>query len=248
MLIIDDREPVSDLTRLLASFDLQTTSARLDFGDFCWEGSGPSGPMMVGVERKRMEDLVNSMQDRRLSGHQLRGMKSTYSYCYLLIEDMYRPSRSGPVERWSNGSFQPVYARREGVLYQQLDSYLCSLTLRAGVEVVRSANLQETAAILASRYKNWQKPWDSHHSHDAIYAPGPDIVSSRKALGVVRSPGPVELVASQLPGIDRKAWLCGEKWDRVVDMVNAGLDDWMSIEGVGKVTARKIVKWLRGNK
>lgn len=246
-LILDDRED-SSLRRALTCYDLQVEVTRLEFADACWEGRGPRGPALIGIERKRLPDLVKSMTDRRLSGHQLRGMWQHYDYCYLIIEGLWRPDTSGGIELLSGSRWQSLYSGGSGVNFRQVDSYISSLELRGGVIVCRTASPTETAALYASRFHWWQKPWDDHRSHDQIYAvtPGDQLRRGRAAL-LTREPGLIEKIAAQLPGIDRKAWDVGKHFDSVQDMVLADEREWMEIDGIGKITAKQIVRVLKND-
>lgn len=248
-LIIDDREP-TDLIRALQPFDLTTVTARLEFGDCMFEGSGPGDqPWTVAFERKTITDLVDSMQSRRLSGHQLHGLTTHYDKCYLAVEGMWRPGPNGCIERF-NGKrgWEPMFVNRQGVSYRQVDSFLSSLELRWNIFPIRTANYQETAALYASRYFSWQKLWSKHRAHDVIYAPPPDTPASHSHRSYTtqhRKPRLIELIAAQLPGVDSKAWGIGKHFPTAISMVNATVKDWMQIDGIGKVTAHKVWKALR---
>lgn len=243
-LLIDDRED-HNLHRHLTVHDLTVTSCRLDFGDARFEGNGPTGRVQIGIERKHLGDLVQCVQDRRLTGHQLRGMWSYYDYCYFVLEDMWRPSETGGIEILRGHKFAPFYAHsRDGCTYRQVVNFLNSLEISGGVVVLRTGSVRETAALYASLLHWWDKEWKDHHSHDSIYAPGPDIQQRGKAIQQPRDPGIVEKMAAQLPGIDRKAWLVGERFETPADMLAASEADWLAIEGIGPVTARAIRKAL----
>lgn len=246
-LVLDDREDTT-LRRCLSIYDLAIEITHLDFGDCCFEGSGPGNkPVMIGIERKRLSDLITSMTSRRLSGHQLRGMAETYDYTYLLIEGLWRPDRAGGIEVFE-GHWKPLYSARRGVNFRQVDSYLSSLEVLGRVIVLRSNTQTETAAIYASRYHWWQKPFESHHSHDQIYATDPTANPSRGKVSMLsHTPGLVEKVAAQLPGIDRRAWEVGKRFKTVAELVSATERDWRSIPGIGKTIAKQVVKELNGN-
>ncbi|MBV9082012.1 MAG: hypothetical protein JOZ62_05000, partial [Acidobacteriaceae bacterium] len=108
--MLDDREDYA-LYKLLSGYDLAVERTRLDFADLAFEGIGPGNhPVMVGIERKHMGDLAQCVIDRRLSGHQLKGMAEMYDYCYLLIEDQWRPDQSGGIEVYRGGRWTPLYA------------------------------------------------------------------------------------------------------------------------------------------
>lgn len=246
-LILDDREDTR-LARALAPLNVQIEIAHLEFGDAVWEGKGPrQRPVLVAVERKRITDLIASMESRRLSGHQLRGMWGAYDYCYLVVEGMYRPGPCGEIEQFEAGRWKPMYFNRRGVNYRQVDSYISSLELRGGLIAIRSASVNETAAIYASRYHWWQKEWDQHHAHDELYTRDPLREPRGKARIQTTDPGIVEKIAAQLPGIDRKAWDVARRFKTVDQMVAASEKDWMSIPGIGAITASQVWKALRGN-
>lgn len=61
--------------------------------DAAWFGNGPdpARPPFIGVERKRLGDALQCMQDGRLV-EQLRGLVSTYNHVWILIEDEIRPN------------------------------------------------------------------------------------------------------------------------------------------------------------
>lgn len=240
-LIVDDREEPL-LVRLLSSQSVPVECARLESGDICFEGIGPGNhPALIGFERKHLADVVNSFLNRRLSGHQIRTMLNTYSYCYLIVEDVWRPDENGGICILSGKSWMPFTSFGAGITYRQLDGFLSSLELLANVIVLRTTSIRETANLLISRYQWWQKPWTDHHSHDEIYAPGPEIAPTRgRARFYTRPPNLVEKIAAQLPGIDRKAWDVGKRFSTVDQMINASEKDWMEIPGIGKGIAGQV--------
>jgi ERCC4-type nuclease len=247
-LVLDDREDTA-LRRCLAIYDLSIEVAHLDFGDCSFEGSGPGNkPIMVGIERKRLPDLITSMTSRRLSGHQLHGMRDSYDYVYLLVEGLWRPDRTGGIEVFE-GQWRSMFSRGRGVNFRQLDSYLSSLEVMGRVIILRSAGTAESAALYASRYHWWQKPFDSHHSHDQLYTRNPAAAEQPgKVMFRSREPGVVEKVAAQLPGIDRRAWDVGKRFKSVAEMVSATEQDWRTVPGIGKTIAKEVVELLHNRK
>jgi ERCC4-type nuclease len=247
-LILDDREDAA-LSRLMTQYDVPVSVARLEFGDACWEGNGPNGRVMVGVERKHLNDVVASMTDRRLSGHQLRGMWQTYDYCYLLVEDIWRPGEHGEIEINRNGKWVPFYSNGNGCTYRQVQGYLSTLEVAGNVIVLRSTGIRETAAIYASRVHWWAKKWADHHSHDEIYAPGPETARTRgKASFISRTPTLTEKIAAQLPGIDRKAWEIGARFETAREFLEwaafSGAREWEQMPGIGKDGAKVLERAL----
>ena len=63
-LLVDDREDTT-LVQYLSNFGLPLAVCRLEYGDMAIQSSEG---LLVGYERKRLPDLISSMQNRRLSG------------------------------------------------------------------------------------------------------------------------------------------------------------------------------------
>lgn len=243
MLRLDYRAGSGELKDLFKPYGVRVTRAKLDFGDFDWLGRGPTGECGVVVERKRMDDgdFIASMQSRRLSGHQLPGMAASYDYAYLIVEGIWRPGPDGElqIQRWGKWVSQGVHARA-------INNYLMGLCLRAGVIVWRTANKEETVAFIVDQYRMWtEKDWEKHTSHDQVYT-STNMSAGIKLTLKPRTIAPVEIVAMQLPGVDRKARAVAKYFRNVDDMVNANLNDWTKIPGIGKEGARKIIAWLHG--
>ena len=202
MIHLDRREPATLADELRKYGVPLNYPVHLEFGDLMFEGNGEAGPgsALIGLERKKLGDLINSMQDRRLSGHQLRGAWKTYDYLYLIAEGMWQPGSGGEIEEWgwtkerkqtktgawswvSKQGWKPFFSKTDGyaVNYRHLSSYLHSLTLRSRhkdtgepLRLMRTASVEETAAQVVALYKNFtEKRWDQHFAHDEVYAPGP---------------------------------------------------------------------------
>lgn len=184
MICIDTREK-GQLDRHLQRHGLPVSVTAMEFGDITWEGHGPSGPVMVSVERKRMDawsqDLITSMTDRRLSGHQLRGMREAYDYLYLVVEGVWKEGPGGeiviPVRSNGKTEWKPLFASGRSVSYRQVVGYLDSISLRVRatstgepLRVIQTGDEYQTASRLAALYRLWtEKRWDEHHSHDELY-------------------------------------------------------------------------------
>jgi ERCC4-type nuclease len=191
VIFVDSRETEipAILTRMNVAFTVTMLESQDDYGkvslgDVMFEGSGEWNPQAtIGCERKKLSDLISSMKDRRLSGHQLRGMWKAYDYVYLFAEGMWRPGAGGEIEEprrnWKTGKtdWMPLYDRagKHAVSYAQVDAYLNSLALRSRgpngepVRVKRTSSPQETAACYVALYNGFQKPWHQHHAHDQVH-------------------------------------------------------------------------------
>lgn len=223
--------------------DIDVEPTTLEAADFCFCGYGPDGDVLVGIERKRLSDLIQSMRDRRLSGAQLPKLFDNYQYVYLIVEGMWRAGKSGILEHF-HGKGWEVYGGsggRKPIMYAEVDNYLNSLSLRTGIHVKRSGTEGETAAQIVNLYKHFQKEWDKHTAHNQVYAPVPEP----KKVGWLREQWTAdqELVrafAAQIPGIDRKCDAVARRFKTVGEMVMARQAHWMEVDGIGKVLAERI--------
>lgn len=273
MLIIDRRE--QGIVELLSRFDVPVSIAELEYGDALFTGNGPKGECTVAVERKRLSDLINSMTKKRLSGHQLRGCWKAYDFVFVFAEGIWRPGPGGEIQiqkfdyrtrKRDWGAFFTSDNREEsrGISYRQLMSYLTTLELRGNVVVRRTASDIETAVQYATLW-HWfnDKMWAEHTAHDQLYTGAPvkghggnwaedhghnnEFGKGRAGSIAVEDDNPSTLwrMASQLPGIDRRAYQVAKHFRTVEAMVLATEKEWREIEGIGPKIAAAVVRALR---
>ena len=250
-ILLDDREDVS-ISNQLSRFGLPIATARLDFGDLAIQASNG---WMIGYERKRLTDLIACMQDRRLSGFQLKGMYSLYDRVELVVESIWRPGDNGEIEIPSNGHWVTLYHRGSGISYRQVDSYLYSQYECGGVAIWRTTSTAETAHLYASRWHWWQKEYHLHKSHDVLFCNEP-AAQRRGAVTIHQGePNAVTMVAAQCPGLDAKSWDVGRHFGSIDEMARATAADWRQVEWTdrsgnvkhfGKDMARQIAAWFKG--
>lgn len=254
MILVDPREGSKDFLNPLRHLGAQATLSHLDAADFAFEGNGPEGPEVIGVERKTVNDLIDSMRGKRLSGHQVRLLSSCYDRQFLIVEGNFRPNPESHVletrredyGRWFTGWGKPIH-------FGEVCSYLIGLDAN-GIPVLRTTSEYETAAWIVWLWKYYQKPWEEHKSLRSIYAPPPSRPAGKMTW---EEPNLVTKMAAQIPGVDQKAWAVGKKFGSVVEMVGASEEEWV-IQGrpkngrkvtvIGKVLAEKIVRELRGER
>lgn len=253
MILVDSRTGSKELLNPLRHMGAQAQLETLDAADFAFSGNGPDGPVVIGVERKTVGDLIESMRGRRLSGHQVRLLSSCYDLQFLIVEGQFRPNpethvletRNVDWGKWYTGFGKPMH-------YGELASYIIGLGAN-GIPVTRTGSESETAAWVVWLWKYYQKEWLEHKSLRSIYAPPP----SRPAGKMVwEEPSLVTKMAAQIPGVDQKAWMVGKKFSTPVEMVNASEQDWIiggepkngrKVTVIGKVLAKKIVEELHGS-
>jgi ERCC4-type nuclease len=248
-ILLDYRIGSKELLPHFKPYDVPVELSTLDFGDLAFWGNGHDGPVLVGIELKNISDLVSSMRSNRLSGHQLPGLMNMYGFVIVIVQGIWQCGKNGEVETIGHGGkWWPLRIGSRPVLYREVDHYLATLEHRCGIVVKYTSNAGQTAAFVISRYHWWNdKDWHKHDSHEAIYNGYQDRVTSRRGSFVRRTVGPVEQVASTLPGIDRKAYEFGKRFKCVRDLVNATEKELEQVDGVGKKGAKRIVEWLSGN-
>jgi ERCC4-type nuclease len=250
MISIDHRTGSKELAPLFLDFGIQAKTTTLEYGDFAFEGHGPHGRCAIVLERKVISDLVQSIQSRRLSGHQLPGMAEAYDYCYLLVEGVWRPGNAGELQMgqgsmtadgtWG-GSWIGTHGRQQ-LLYRSIDNYLATLELHAGVIYRRTLSPAETVHVIVDLYRWWnEKLWHEHSSHLGVYAPAVVKPGKGRLNLVRREPSLCEKWAMQLPHIDKRAQLVAEHFHTARAMANATEEEWVEIKGIGKPTAKQVI-------
>jgi ERCC4-type nuclease len=244
MIYIDDRVGSGEL---LPTFQSHRTSppcqlSRLIAGDMCFSGNGITGTCMVGVERKRLKDMLNSIRSGRFSGEQLPKLVDQYEYSYLIVEGIWRCNWDNGVleELWGNG-WMPVRLSKTGNAFValELQSFLNTITTHTGVYVLYSSSERDTVDQVVGLERYYSKPWDKHHGHLALHTP-PQHVLLGKA-------GTVRRVAAALDGVGwEKSSTVAEYFKSVMAMVDADVKEWMKLPGFGKVLANRVWKELHG--
>ena len=99
MILVDTRAGSNELIEPLLKAGLPVEEATLEFGDLAFLGRGEGGKKLtIGIEHKKMGDLVQSMTGGRLAGHQLPGMLGMYDRCWLIAEGDWL-THGGPAAR-----------------------------------------------------------------------------------------------------------------------------------------------------
>jgi hypothetical protein len=212
MILVDYRQGSAELKEPLCKMGLpvEMQQTTLDFGDFAFVGRGAKGKeVTIGIEFKKVRELVAALRSQRLQGHQMVGMRNTYDtgydHSYLLIE--------GEVLYDSKGRLQ----RREGrKRFSRLDTRVLlegSMTVGELFKRVNVLHLcgglnpwwcqtrSDSLQAIASLYHTWtDTDLDKHKSHLAIYTAPPLVPVSG-----------FRMIASTLPGVGRHVSLALEQ-------------------------------------
>ena len=221
----------------------------MQFGDVMFMGDGPDGrPIPVGIEHKTLADVLKCISDSRFAGVQLPGLVSTYEYVYLVVQGLYRPChKTGSllVPRRKRGKliWEPVQLGYRAYTWTDLESWLTTMEVKAGVMVKRANNRTDSALIIQSLYRWWTaKGWDRHMAHLQFHQPEVDQL-------ILHTPSILRRMAAQLPGIGwTKSAAVEKKFKSVAGMVMSNPRDWETIPGIGKKIAVNAVNLLQGEK
>jgi len=248
MILVDPRIGSVEMQPLLEAQHLRTEIRHLEFGDFAFSGNGPEGPIMIGIERKRIKDLLSSCRTGRLVGHQAIGLLNVYDWCYLFVEGILRANpESGILEekiRLPGGKWgwTTVWPEISGFTHREFESRLTTLECRAGtcLRIRWTGTPQATAVSIGNLWHYWNdKEWDEHRSHL--------VFNLTAEYGWITKPGLLRRMAAQLTGIGwEKSGAISHKFGSVREMANAEEKDWVEIPGVGKKLSRRIVAALKG--
>lgn len=241
MILVDERtgskEQLGGLRGLGIDAEL---GGRMD-ADFQFTGYGPDSTLLLGIERKTIQDLLNSMRDKRLAGQQLGRMIDSYDICYLVVEGIWRRGRGTGLVEIMNGQWR---SSRGSHRYAEVDRFLCSLEELAGLRLRRTADEEETCAAIADLYLWWQKPYEAHTSTRVIYAPLPQIKQKGNRPKMFRHEATLlEKWIAMLPGVDGRAIDLALHFKSPKDMALADVERWLEIKGLrmGRKTAEGIV-------
>lgn len=221
MIFVDYREGSKDLIEPLRKLGLEVEKTTLEFGDLMWEGRGEKGlPVLVGVEFKQLRELVQSLRSERLQGYQMKGMRDTYKYSYLMVEDELQYDRGGMLlRRAGRHRLAPMPGQ---MTVQELLKRKNVLHLCGGLNPIftqcRKDSLQEIMAL----YRTWtDTDLDKHKSHIAAYQ-APSLINISDFRRTVKT----------FPHIGNRAslmvemYFCGD----LSRATAASVDEWASIE------------------
>lgn len=233
MITIDPRIGSADLYPLLKARSLPCQLEKLDYGDLAWVWNGPDGrPISVGVERKRIGDLLSCVKDGRFAGHQLPGLLASYEFVYLLIEGIYRCSPDGLLETKQGEAWAAPQQQYRPARYMDIEGWITTMETQANIRVIRSSSDKESAAKIHAKYA-WgtAKAWEEHRSHLSMDNSNPPPMLIKASFE--------RRVAAQIPGIDwQKSQCVADAFRTVQEMVEASEKEWAALTYLTKKTKK----------
>lgn len=191
------------------------------------------------MEYKKLPDLLACVRSGRFAD-QLRGMRDSYEINWLLIEG--RVDCVGPKQVLKYKTDDHRWRASDGrVTYAELVTWTMTMCMRAGVLVWRTETQEESVSWLRG-LNVWctGKEWSDHRAHLDWYTPPLPHPPWEK-------PSTLQKVAAQLPGVGAvRSGEVAKYFKSIQEMACALPEDWVKIPGVGKTTAAKIVKAVKG--
>lgn len=240
MIQIDSRIGSEHFKKLLDAEGQPCELARLEFGDFSFYGNGPGNQLIrIGVERKTIPDMMQSIRSDRYSGHQLPGMLKMYTVRYLLLEGTTRRIHDKKSPKYGNLEFQKNdfdWTAGYGVPWNWYAFYSAITTFEnCGIHRLETRNQSDSVFRLIGLYHWWQKPWDKHSAHITIKMPLFDIEGANDTSKAGRA------IGLSIGEANR----AGAVWGKPAAMFAAPMEDWY-LKGVVKTmkAAEKIWKQI----
>lgn len=248
MILIDTREEGHDkkkknldLVQHIVRQNVPVETTYLPFADAAIEINGPEGVALVGVERKRLHDMLNCVEDGRYNAQRI-GMKLEYPVSILVIEGHWKPhDPEGFLMEGFQGGMTWGFMKPRGnrVLYAKLYRYLFSVAL-TGVIVQYTRDPFHTAFNLTEIHGWGQKRWDDHTALQEIQKFALPTLNRRPTLK--------QKWANAIEGIGVKKWpFVDRQFRSPLAMAQADEKEWLRIPGLGIRSAQRIVQEIWGN-
>jgi ERCC4-type nuclease len=230
-----------EMVNIINRLGVKAEISDLPFGDVCFEGRGPKGSITIGIERKTLHDMLNCIDDARLAGHQVIGMKDLYDVRIVLLEGHWKAhDPEGWLMEGFNGgtSWGHCRYRSQRQLYSKLYRYLISLSL-GGMIVFYSRDLWHTCYNVVEAYHYFQKRFDDHTSMQEIQKVSIPTMNFKPSL--------TRRWAHDLEDVGLKISELAERhFQTPIRLANADESEWLRIPGIGVKTAQKIVREIWG--
>lgn len=210
---------------------------RLVFGDFAFEGHGG---MTVGIERKRLHDMLACIDDSRFTAHQRPGLRRMYQEHWLLLEGCWRAHdpKGLLMEGNTAGAWWECKPAGRNILYSKLRRYLFSV-VRSGTPIIETRDEWESAFDIVELFHYYQKK--EHTSQTEKQKIGVASLSGRPSLA--------RRWAEELDGVGQKHGTdAARQFKTGIALATSEEIEWMCIKGIGAATARDIMRQINGGR
>lgn len=266
MLLVDTRAGSQDLIQernggyWLRNTHLPVTPTVLKAGDIAFLGRGPDNSYVsVGIEYKKVGDLLSCMCDGRLSGTQLPLLQEHYpEQHWLLVEGMWQGNpTTGLLEKWWQNPYSKKWQWLECTVgnrkftAMELNSWLTTMAVAGGLRILPTTmDIDGTVQMIAAQYHWWtSKEYGDHRSHLRPDNSGiPTRLLRKPRTQAERSRLLTERIAAQFDGIGwEKAGKMASKFKTADVMMASSEKDWLEVDGLGKVLVERAFRDKRGS-
>lgn len=245
MILIDPRHGSGELLPYFRQLKVpvELSNTEMPAGDFAFEGNSEEGRILIGVERKTVKDMMNSIRLERFSGHQLKELMDLYKRWYVIVEGIHRCGADGILEEPYKGVWRPVQTGTIRYMYSRLDNFINSIEETTPVRFKFTHNPQLTAIQVVNLYNFWDKDYSDHKAADGVHH-APRVEIGRKWTFP-------RIVAAELPGIGADSALAvARKFGTIFEMTTATVEEWAEVEvpngrktkRIGHKTAQRIME------
>ena len=228
-ILIDSRVGSHDLVKPLQATGLPVEEVVLPFADVAFQGKGPNGTILdIGIELKRLGDLVVSLRSGRLAGHQLPGLREAFDYYWLVVEGYWHVNLKGQLVEKHQRGWHPLLGNMSA---SEMEKQVLTLELCGGFHVRFTNTRADTLHFIRSLYRWWSdKSLEKHQSHLMVHTPPTLVpVSDERAFYM------------RLPGVGLKASLAVERhFASPRRALTAGIADWAAIETASDGKTRRL--------
>lgn len=225
---------------------------RLDAGDAMFVGNGPTGSLLIGVEVKRIDELISAQQTGRLTT-QVERMLDTYGRNYLIyygwidtdLEDnlMYDFTDADDYVNLSFGApINDASGTGRKVPFAYLFNLLSDLD-ESGIRCAHCNTYADVATYINRLHRSWTKPWAARTYLRTVDNSQPKPLIPRYATNKAEHER-IKLfvaVASHLPGMGYvRALAVAKHFPSIRALSNASVLQLMSVDGIGKTGAKRL--------
>lgn len=254
MISVSSATGSKELRGPILSLGVSCESIYMEFGDAAFEGQGPVGTTLIGIERKTLHDMLDCIDTARYNQQRL-GMAKMYPHVSILvIEGLWKAREDGILMEGFRDHEAERQLRQAGktreviswadlkqaggkVLYSKLYRYLNSVS-HGGVIVKFTRDLNHTAFNICEDFHYYQKRWNDHKSLRDIHIPQLPSLRIRPSLR--------RLWAFHCPGVGTVGSEAAEKYFPTAHkLAIADEVEWVRA-GIGAKAAQEIVKEVRG--
>ena len=208
--------------------------------DFLFTGQWVEGKRVsVCGERKKPSDLCSSMADGSLV-HKFRlGVEEGNRFQFLVVEGLVRCGKERLVEVRRGREWGPVIPSTD---YHRYQSFLLQLQYYAGIHVIHTTGPKGTASEVEALFTMFQQ---DPHEHGSLLSFPRDALPD---LGIFERPSLTRLWAKDLPGVGwKRSKSVADHAGMPEVLVSMTEKQWLEIDGIGKVLAKKIREAIHGS-